>query len=709
MFKPSRLALLTLSALMAGAVQAEPISTPLFLSINNQPTDAGLQLKDQGKDTYKVTANLKKGTYQIQIADKGRSCGTTFGPEAAGPLPFGKANPLSSCAKNQQYQLRVLLAGDYDFTLDNSNPQAPTLKVLRATKTGSFKRQPPAVACNSWDGGAVTVKVGKTWPNGTQLRDAYSGQTAVVKGGKVTMTPAADSEGILLLEPVKSQAQAAFSWDNATVYFMLTDRFKNGDPSNDNSFGRKKDGKDEIGTWHGGDFKGITEKLDYIKSLGVNAIWITPMVEQVHGFIGGGENGTFPFYAYHGYWALDFTKIDPNYGDEAALQTMIDEAHKRGIRVLLDVVMNHAGYATLADLQDLGLDSLVTDKDKLPARWSDWKPVGLYGNWHGYNQNINYQSSDWKNWWGTDWVRTTLPGYQTPGSDDVTGAVGGLPDFITESTKAVDLPPFLKAKKDTNAKPLPNATVVDYLVKWHTDWVRKFGIDGFRGDTVKHLEPSAWKKLKSEGTAALKEWKAAHPNKKVDDLPFYMVGEVWDHGMNKDLWFDNGFDSIINFDYQRDAMNNAQCMNTAEPTYAKYAKTINTDPNFNVLSYISSHDTKLFFGDYEDTALQRRVANSFMLLPGGVQIYYGDESGRGLMKSDGVFDQAVRSDMNWSELASGEKAELVKHWQKLGAFRAAHPAIAAGSHVKLSDKPYTFVRQKGNDKVMVVFAGRKNG
>ena len=178
--------------------------------------------------------------------------------------------------------------------------------------------------------------------------------------------------------------------------------------------------------------------------------------------------------------------------------------------------------------------------------------------------------------------------------------------------------------------------------------------------------------------------------------------------MNKDLWFDNGFDSIINFDYQRDALNNAQCMTTAEPTYVKYAKTINTDPNFNVLSYISSHDTKLFFGDYEDAALQRRVANSFMLLPGGVQIYYGDESGRGLMKSDGVFDQAVRSDMNWSELASGEKADLVKHWQKLGEFRNNHPAVAAGSHKKLSDKPYTFVRQKGDDKVMVVFAGRKS-
>ena len=707
MFKPRQLALLTLSTLLASATHAAPITAPLYLSINNQAPGEQLQLKAQGKDLYQVTTSLKKGSYQIQVADKGKSCGTTFGPASNAPLPFGKANALNSCAKDQQFQLKVLLAGNYDFTLDNSNPDSPTLKVLRATKAGNFKRQPPAMDCIAWDGGPVTVKVGKTWPNGTTLRDAYSGQTATVKAGKITMTPAAESEGMLLLEPVK-QTVHSFSWDNATVYFMLTDRFKNGDPSNDNSFGRKKDGKDEIGTWHGGDFKGITEKLDYIKSLGVNAIWITPMVEQVHGFIGGGENGTFPFYSYHGYWALDFTKIDPNYGDEAALQSMVDEAHKRGIRVLLDVVMNHAGYATLADLQDVGPQGVVTNQQELPARWSDWTPKGLYGNWHGSSQNVNYLSTEWSKWWGPDWVRATMPGYQTPGNDDVTGAVGGLPDFLTESTKAVDLPQFLKDKKDTNAKPLPNATVVDYLVKWHTDWVRKFGIDGFRGDTVKHLEPAAWQKLKVEATAALKEWKANNPSKKLDDLPFFMVGEVWDHGMNKDLWFDNGFDSIINFDYQRDALNNAQCMTTAEPTYVKYAKTINTDPDFNVLSYISSHDTKLFFGDYEDTALQRRVANSFMLLPGGVQIYYGDESGRGLMKNDGVFDQAVRSDMNWSELASGEKADLVKHWQKLGEFRSNHPAVAAGSHKKLSDKPYTFVRQKGDDKVMVVFAGRKS-
>lgn len=139
-----------------------------------------------------------------------------------------------------------------------------------------------------------------------------------VKGGKITMTPAfPDSEGILLLEPVKNQVTPAFSWDNATVYFMLTDRFKNGDPSNDNSFGRKKDGKDEIGTWHGGDFKGITEKLDYIKSLGINAIWITPMVEQVHGFVGGMRQVPSPSMAI-GYWALDFTRL---------IQTTVTKPH----------------------------------------------------------------------------------------------------------------------------------------------------------------------------------------------------------------------------------------------------------------------------------------------------------------------------------------------------------------------------------------------
>ncbi len=96
--------------------------------------------------------------------------------------------------------------------------------------------------------------------------------------------------------------------------------------------------------------------MDYIKSLGTDAIWLSPIVEQVHGFVGGGDSGSFPFYAYHGYWTRDFTKIDENFGNEEDLKTLVEEAHKRGLKVLMDAVINHSGYSTLADLQFDGID-----------------------------------------------------------------------------------------------------------------------------------------------------------------------------------------------------------------------------------------------------------------------------------------------------------------------------------------------------------------
>ena len=733
MFKLSQLALAILPALLAGAAQAatpqstatpttaisttathtlttstvtppSSLSSPLYLFLDDKAPADSLQFHSVGKQHYRLTTRLAKGSYRILIADRARQCGSTFGPAQAAPLPFGKANPLGNCAGQHPYQLRVLLDGDYDFTLDNAKADAPTLTVLRATHTGRVKRALPEVACHLWRGGAVTASVGKAWPDGTVLRDAYSGQQARVTAGQITLTPASGSEGILLLEPVSKPVRASFNWENATVYFMLTDRFNNGDKSNDHSFGRSGDGKNEIGTWHGGDLQGVIDKLDYIQALGSNVIWISPIMEQIHGFVGGGADGSFPFYGYHGYWPLDFTRIDPNFGDEEALRTLVAEAHKRGIRVLLDVIMNHVGYANLADLQDVGPQAVVRDSQSLPARWSDWRPQGRYSNWHGFSAHIDYQAAQWSQRWGPEWVRADLPGYPKPGKDEVTTTIGGLPDLLTESTRAVSLPPLLKHKADTRARELPHASVSDYLVQWHTDWVRRFGIDGFRADTVKHVEPQVWAKLKTAATAALAQWKAEHPKQKLDDLPFFMVGEVWQHGVARDHWYDNGFDSLINFDYQLDALANALCMNSAEPVYAKYAKVV-SEPGVNILSYLSSHDTKLFFGDFENLALQRRMANSFMLLPGGVQIYYGDESGRGLMADDGVFDQASRSDMNWQELAQGPKADLVTHWQKLGQFRQQHPAIAAGSHTKISDSPYAFLRQKGNDTVLIIYAG----
>ena len=136
-------------------------------------------------------------------------------------------------------------------------------------------------------------------------------------------------------------------WKNATIYFLLTDRFANGDPDNDESLGRKKDGA-VLRSFEGGDLRGIIQKIEegYFNELGVDALWMTPVWEQVHGSI---DEGTGKTYGYHGYWAKDWTAIDPNLGTQEDLKTLVDEAHKHGIRVLLDVIINHTGPVTDVD------------------------------------------------------------------------------------------------------------------------------------------------------------------------------------------------------------------------------------------------------------------------------------------------------------------------------------------------------------------------
>ncbi|MBK8006116.1 MAG: hypothetical protein IPK12_19950 [Gemmatimonadetes bacterium] len=132
---------------------------------------------------------------------------------------------------------------------------------------------------------------------------------------------------------------AARYWNSATIYFLLTDRFANGDPSNDGALGRKKDGA-RLRNFEGGDLKGLTEKVNagYFDSLGVDAIWLTPFVEQVHGAV---DEGTGKTYGYHGYWARDWTAVDPALGTRDDLRAFVAAAHAHKIRVLMDAVINH--------------------------------------------------------------------------------------------------------------------------------------------------------------------------------------------------------------------------------------------------------------------------------------------------------------------------------------------------------------------------------
>lgn len=184
-----------------------------------------------------------------------------------------------------------------------------------------------------------------------------------------------------------------FDWDEAVIYFMLTDRFFDGNASNNAASGAKTYG-DNAGLYHGGDFAGITAKLDYLQDLGVNTIWITPIVENIEGVDVTSEGKEdVPFNAaYHGYWASDFTKLNPTLGTTDEFKTMIDEAHKRGIRIMVDIVINHSGYGTEGTFGDMirttsgegdilssqsGLPDFATENADVRAKLVEWQTAWM--------------------------------------------------------------------------------------------------------------------------------------------------------------------------------------------------------------------------------------------------------------------------------------------------------------------------------------------
>ena len=489
-----------------------------------------------------------------------------------------------------------------------------------------------------------------------------------------------------------------FSWDNATVYFLLTDRFKNGNTENDHSYNRglNQDGtvaniSDTRATFHGGDFKGITETIEdgYFEDLGVNAIWISAPYEQIHGYLtGDGSSPTFAHYSYHGYYVLDYTETDANFGTAEEFQTLVDTAHNHGLRVILDIVMNHAGYNSLYDMDEYGYGTITN---------SDWKNV-YYDfnnitatNYHDNTIDYDTSTEDWAKWWGASWIRAGIAGYTGSGSSALTQCLAGLPDFKTESTSTVDIPPILATKwqaegtydeKVNELKTYLNnngyaMTVTNCVSYWLSSWVREYGVDGFRCDTAKHVDKTSWATLHTMCTEALRTWKANNPDKALDDLDFWMTGESWEHGLSYDEYYTVGqFESMINFST---CGGGALASGTLSDVYTGYSNELNTNDDYNVLSFVSSHD-EVLANQSQDMYY---LGSAFLLLPGGVQIYYGDESGRGM--ADGVdFDgyggagHSLRSDMNWDNLDE----ELLAHWQTVGNFRNNHVAVGAGLNTK---------------------------
>ena len=493
-----------------------------------------------------------------------------------------------------------------------------------------------------------------------------------------------------------------FTWENANVYFVIQDRFYDGDSSNNNSYGRmsQDDLGKKIGTFHGGDIKGLTKKLDYVESLGVNAIWITAAYEQAHGWCGGGDDGDFAHYGYHGYYPLDYTMMDKNMGTVEEFRDFVTECHKRGIRVVMDVVMNHTGYLTLQDCQDYSIDIFKGSYSGGKSTDMGFK-IGADGSsYHAHHDKIDYSghNSGWAKWWGSSWVRAGVPGYTAGGSDELTQNLNNLPDVKTDNRSAQKVAPILQTKwaKETSgydnwiipaAKSLRSTSATNepvvWIEKWLTAWVEEFGIDGFRCDTAKHVDYYRWGELKDSCKTALSNWRKssrADEYAKDWDEDFWMVGEAFNHKYSNNMYgalYSNGFDALIDF-----TVASSSKMGTYSPSLPNWSE--RTDKH-NCMLYISSHDTGL--GRWSD---QKSLGTKFILTPGPIQIYYGDETSRSFGECGSDKDQGTRSDMNWSD-ATGDCA---KHWGKLGTFRKFNPAVGAGS---ISGNTRTY----GDNKVVI--------
>jgi alpha-amylase len=515
-----------------------------------------------------------------------------------------------------------------------------------------------------------------------------------------------------------------FSWDNASVYFLMTDRFYNGNTSNDSSYKRSKKGNNSHGAFHGGDFAGITKKINegYFDKLGVNALWISAPYEQIHGYCnaGQGKSGSFPHYSYHGYYALDFSQTDANFGTEKEFETLVDTAHKKGIRIVLDIVMNHVGYNNYADMSEYGYGTLKPGWED--SYWNAKFNDITYHNYIDYHGN----AADWAKWWGSDWLRADLAGYREDGGGELTGCQSFLPDVRTESTKTVDIPQILKTKwnkektmsqkqQELNAyftKFKAPKTVRHYMVAWLSSWVEKYGVDGFRCDTAKHVEMDSWVALKKACVENLKTWRKNNPTKPGAnwDEDFWMTGECYPHYLSYDNYYTSGaFDSMINFSFQTDhpwdgSGRGVPDKGSINNTYADYAGQLNNNDKYNVLSYISSHDTALCRNNlmYQGSA--------FQLLPGAIQIFYGDESNRPL--AGAYQDHNLRKDMNFN--VSGNDQKILEHWQKVGKFRSNHVAVGAGQHKSLPNLgggtafARTYNKNGVKDNVVCVIAASAN-
>jgi glycosidase len=406
-------------------------------------------------------------------------------------------------------------------------------------------------------------------------------------------------------------------------YFVMADRFQNGSTANDTGgLGNEPlvSGFDPTrkGFYNGGDLKGLRDKLDYVKGLGTTSIWLTPIFKNKAVQLPDG-----PSAGYHGYWVTDFTQVDPHLGTNAEMRSLIDAAHAKGMKVYFDIITNHT--ADVIGYQQ-GDRKPYVSKDAAPYKTASGQPFDD----RDYAGTASFPALDpatsfpytpvldpsEQNLKVPAWLNdVTL--YHNRGDTTFTGENSqygdffGLDDLFTE-----------------------NPRVVNGMIDVYDRWISDFSVDGFRIDTMKHVNDEFWQQF---GPRVLK---FAHDHGKRD---FFMFGEVFDtsKAFTSHFTTTDTMQAVLDFPFQDAARNFASrgaATNQLATFFADDDWYTDADSNaYELPTFLGNHDMGRFGGFVEQDnpgagdagwLARDRLAHELMYFSrGNPVVYYGDEQG----------------------------------------------------------------------------------
>jgi glycosidase len=439
------------------------------------------------------------------------------------------------------------------------------------------------------------------------------------------------------------------------VYFVLPDRFENGDPSNDRgglTGDRLSHGHDPTskGFYHGGDLQGLTSHLDYIQALGATAVWLTPVFRNkpIQGSAGNESAG------YHGYWVTDFTSIDPHLGTDSDMHALVAQAHARGMKVYLDIIANHT--ADVIAYRECPADSCPyrsrADYPYSRRGGMSGEPINEGFTGDGDRSERNFARLDRPDYAYSPYVPEGQKHVKVPGwlNDPILYHNRGNSTFAGESSEMGDFVGLDDLMTE-------NPRVLHGFIDIYGDWIDRYRVDGFRIDTARHVNAEFWQEFVPAMRARALANGIAH---------FHIFGEVATSDVDPGLLarYTRGakLPAVLDFAFAN-AVRATVAGNAGTDLLARvFADDVLYEGGeraaLQLPTFVSNHDAGRFAWfvrtarpDADDAEVLRRVmlAHAMLLTLRGVPvIYYGDEQGFAGTGND----QAARQDMFPSRVAS---------------------------------------------------------